>query len=70
MVNSGDTENCPFKGSNRSPDSFIRVNTNGQGEQQYTRVSLLSQQQSSRVSHISQDKEVQGPPAVPTINDS
>lgn len=37
------SEACPFKGPNRSPDSFVRVSTHGNdGAAHYARVSLVS----------------------------
>lgn len=58
VVNTNESEKCPFKSNNRSPDSFIRISTNGKDDihPNITRVSLLSMVQNSetKTSHISQ----------------
>jgi hypothetical protein len=57
VVNTNESERCPFKSNNRSPDSFIRISANGKDElhPNITRVSLLSMVQNSetKTSHIS-----------------
>jgi hypothetical protein len=58
IVQTNESEKCPFKTNNRSPDSFVRISINGKDEMQHnmTRVSLLSMVQNSetKTSHISQ----------------